>query len=391
MLDFTRKEFTKAFSLTPRKKVNIVSKWTLEVLKENCEIITKGTTPTSIGFDFIDKGINFVKIESINKMGNFEKNKFAYISDKCNKKMSRSELKENDILFSIAGALGRTAIITKNILPANTNQALSIIRLKLTSEIQMKFLFLVLNADIIQEQIEILKVGVAQPNLSLTQIGNFKIPLPPLKIQKEIIKKCEIVDDEVAKSNEEIEKYDIQINEMVNNINGKTVKFGDITENLSNLRVPITQRNRVKGEIPYYGASGIVDYVSDYVIDDYVLLVSEDGANLKTRNTPIAFTVSGKAWVNNHAHILKFKDKVTHKLSEYILNRMDINHYITGQAQPKLNQQNLKEIKFVLPSVQEQKEIVSKIQKLEEKISKAKTIVESSSERKEAILKEYLQ
>jgi restriction endonuclease S subunit len=155
--------------------------------------------------------------------------------------------------------------------------------------------------------------------------------------------------------------------------------------------VPITQRNRIKGDIPYYGASGIVDYVNDFVVDDFVLLFSEDGANLKTRNTPIAFSVKGKAWVNNHAHILKFDDIYTHYLVEYILNYIDLTHYITGQAQPKLNQKNLREITFKLPSKNIQKQIVEQIQNLERTINKANEIIQKAPKAKEEILKGYLE
>ena len=98
-------------------------------LRDVADVITKGTTPTSIGYEFVNKGINFIKVESITEDGAFIENKFAYITDECNKKLSRSQLQENDILFSIAGAIGRVAIVDKNILPANTNQALAIIRL----------------------------------------------------------------------------------------------------------------------------------------------------------------------------------------------------------------------------------------------------------------------
>ena len=98
-------------------------------LGDVADVITKGTTPTSIGYEFVNKGINFIKVESINEDGAFIENKFAYITDECDKKLSRSQLQENDILFSIAGAIGRVAIVDKNILPANTNQALAIIRL----------------------------------------------------------------------------------------------------------------------------------------------------------------------------------------------------------------------------------------------------------------------
>ena len=92
-------------------------------------VITKGTTPTTVGFDFQDNGINFIKVESISEDCNFNTDKFAFISDECNKKLFRSQLKENDVLFSIAGAIGRTAIVNNKVLPANTNQALAIIRI----------------------------------------------------------------------------------------------------------------------------------------------------------------------------------------------------------------------------------------------------------------------
>ena len=98
-------------------------------LSDLATVITKGTTPTSLGFAFQNEGINFVKIESVDDNGTFIFEKFDHISDGCHEKLKRSQLQENDILFSIAGAIGRTAIVTKDILPANTNQALAIIRI----------------------------------------------------------------------------------------------------------------------------------------------------------------------------------------------------------------------------------------------------------------------
>jgi len=135
-------------------------------------VITKGTTPTSIGFAFQDEGINFVKIESVDENGNFICEKFDHISDECHEKLKRSQLQEKDILFSIAGAIGRTAIVTKDILPANTNQALAIIRIP-QGAINYSFLLYILQSSVILEQAEKKKQGVAQLNLSLKDIGDF--------------------------------------------------------------------------------------------------------------------------------------------------------------------------------------------------------------------------
>lgn len=144
-----------------------------------------------------------------------------------------------------------------------------------------------------------------------------------------------------------------------------TINLVEISENLDNLRKPVTKSARDSGDYPYYGASGIVDYVSDFLLDDTVLLVSEDGANLKSRVTPIAFTATGKIWVNNHAHILKFSDPGLHKIVEVYLNNIDITEYITGQAQPKLNQVNLNSIKIPYFPLNIQKKIVKEIEVLE--------------------------
>ena len=121
-------------------------------LGDICEVITKGTTPTSLGLKFSDAGVNFIKIESISESGNFLKEKFAYISKECHTKLSRSQLKEGDLLFSIAGVIGRTAIVTKDILPANTNQAIAIIRLKEEYKGLRELIYLYFNSPLIKIQ-----------------------------------------------------------------------------------------------------------------------------------------------------------------------------------------------------------------------------------------------
>lgn len=122
---------------------------------------------------------------------------------------------------------------------------------------------------------------------------------------------------------------------------------------------------RETGTIPYYGASGVIDHVKDYIFDGNYLLVSEDGANLTARVTPIAFSVSGKTWVNNHAHVLQFEDYETRRYVEIYLNSIDLTPYITGAAQPKLNQKNLNAIIIPLPEREKRKKIVSILDRFE--------------------------
>lgn len=141
--------------------------------------------------------------------------------------------------------------------------------------------------------------------------------------------------------------------------------LGEVCENLDYARKPVTSGLRKAGKYPYYGASGIVDYVDDYIFDGDYLLVSEDGANLLARKTPIAFSASGKIWVNNHAHILKFDNYIERRFVEFYLNNIDLTPYISGAAQPKLNQKNLNGIKIPNFSFENKEKIVNILDKFD--------------------------
>ncbi|MDY0221629.1 MAG: restriction endonuclease subunit S, partial [Desulfobacterium sp.] len=160
--------------------------WRLDKMKKFSTLITKGTTPTTLGFSYQDSGINFVKIESIDSFGQFIPKLFAHISEDANFALKRSILHEHDLLFSIAGALGRVAIVNKSILPANTNQALAIIRLNDSRDISRNYLMVYLKSQIIKDHIQKISVQSAQANVSLNDVNNFPIPLPPLPEQQKI-------------------------------------------------------------------------------------------------------------------------------------------------------------------------------------------------------------
>ena len=143
------------------------------------------------------------------------------------------------------------------------------------------------------------------------------------------------------------------------------VTLEDISENCDAQRKPVTKGNRAAGIYPYYGASGVVDYVDDFIYEGNYLLISEDGANLLARVTPIAFSINGKNWVNNHAHVLKFNDYYEQRFVEIYLNSIDLSKYISGAAQPKLNQKNLNSIEIMLPCKDKTKEIVEVLDRFE--------------------------
>ncbi len=143
------------------------------------------------------------------------------------------------------------------------------------------------------------------------------------------------------------------------------VPFGDVVENFDSKRIPIKQADRKQksGKYPYYGASGVIDYIDDYIFDGEYLLVAEDGANLLSRSTPIAFRASGKMWVNNHAHIVKFNGRADLRYLEYYLNSISLVAFVTGSAQPKLNRKKLDNIRIPIPPLKEQKRIAAILDK----------------------------
>ena len=132
-------------------------------------------------------------------------------------------------------------------------------------------------------------------------------------------------------------------------------KLGDIVDFLDGQRKPLKESDRIKGKYPYYGASGIIDYINDYLFDENLVLLSEDGANIIDRNYPICFIATGKYWVNNHAHVLKVKAGVIDKFICESLERLDYTKFNTGTAQPKLNQDICQKIVITIPNEDEQK------------------------------------
>ncbi len=140
-------------------------------------------------------------------------------------------------------------------------------------------------------------------------------------------------------------------------------QLGDVVEVLDSLRKPISKKDRTEGPYPYYGASGIVDYVADYIFDEDLVLIGEDGAKWG-RGDYTAFTIGGKAWVNNHAHVVRTYQGLSDNFLVYALAQQDLQKYITGITVPKLNQAKLVSIVLPVPSLAEQERIVAKVDEL---------------------------
>ena len=165
--------------------------------------------------------------------------------------------------------------------------------------------------------------------------------------------------------------------------------LGELTDNFDAVRVPVKQVDRRAGHYPYYGASGVVDHVDDYLFDGEYLLIAEDGENLRTRNTPIAFLVNGKFWVNNHAHIVRGNHKANTRYLMYALSELDISGYLTGSTMPKLTQGNMNRISLLTPPLPEQRAIAHILGTLDDKIELNRRMNETLEEMARALFKSW--
>lgn len=233
-----------------------------------------------------------------------------------------------------------------------------------------EFLFYFLSRDGFRADGErVMSGAVGHKRVPKEYFENLVVPLPPLDEQKRIVA---VLDQafaalDRARANAEAnvaasaQLPAVWLQGLFDGSGGwPTHALADVCENLDRLRVPITKGDREPGDIPYYGASGVVDYVKGFLFDEDLLLVSEDGANLLARTYPIAFSISGKAWVNNHAHVLRFDDSTTQEFVRLYLNSISLKPYVTGMAQPKLNQAALNGIPVPMPSLKVREEIVHK-------------------------------
>ena len=268
---------------------------------------------------------------------------------------------EGSIVISLQGSIGRIAITQYD---AYIDRTVAIFS-DLSSELNDKyFVYQLQRVFSIKEKTA---RGSTIKTITKDEFTNFEIPVPSLDIQSEIVRILDNFTERTSELNEKLDaeltarkkQYEYYRNFLLVNAKDKVnVTLDLISENCDSQRKPVTSGKRESGNIPYYGASGIVDYVKDYIFDGDYLLVSEDGANLLARSTPIAFSISGKTWVNNHAHVLKFDEYATRRYVEIYLNSIDLSRYITGGAQPKLNQKNLNMIEIPLPPLDEQQRIV---------------------------------
>jgi type I restriction enzyme S subunit len=300
----------------------------------------------------------------------------------------------NDILMSVRAPVGPINFATQKIC---IGRGLAAIRAKNTIDRDFLYSFLLhFESEIVGN------TGAVFNSINKAQIENIRIPLPPLPEQHRIVKILDEVFDAVARAKANAEKNLQNARELFESYlqsvfanpcdDWEKKEFGQVCENLDSKRIPVTKKDRTGGKYPYFGASGIVDSVNGYIFNEDLLLVSEDGANLLARTYPIAFSISGPAWVNNHAHVVRFQSRISQSFVEYYLNSIRLDPFVSGMAQPKLNQKMLNSILLPWPNLNEQTAIVEQFDALSTETKKLEAIYKSKlsslEELKKSVLKQ---
>lgn len=332
-----------------------------------------------------NKEVRIIQLSNIGENGWREDNK-KYTTFEHAKVIARSKVEAGDIVIAKMMPAGRAIIC-----PSYEQQYVlssDAVKFVPNSLVDNNFCCKGINSHFFQTLVQENTQGITRARTSIKKLKGYPFPLPPLSEQQRIVERIEELFAKLDEAKERLQEvadsfavrkaailhkaFTGELTKQWRRENGvrdeswEEKKLSEITENQDSKRIPLSksQRDNMNRIYDYYGASGIIDKVDDYIFEGKKLLIGEDGANLVTRSKDIAFIADGKYWVNNHAHILDVKDTVLLMYLCNYINNMDLIPYVTGSAQPKLTQAKMNNIKIFLPTLPEQHEIVRLIDDL---------------------------
>lgn len=362
VLDFSRKEFNKAFNLSAQSKVEIETKWKLVKLDE-IAVVKKGQSITQK-----DTKDGMIKVVA----GGID---YAYLHNESNRD-------ENVITISASGANAGYVNFWKEKIFASDCTTVQ-------AETKDKTLYIFCVLKVFESYIYNMARGSAQPHVYPKDIANFKIPLPPLDIQQKIVEECEMVDLLAKDSANNIQSYKSQL-ELLFSQSDRNVQKIKLKEALSLKAGKFIKASEIKdqfeeGLYPCYGGNNLRGYVENYNQEGDYCLVGRQGA--LCGNVTFA---QGKFYATEHALVVTPLIPIHPKWLFYYLVELNLNQYATGVAQPGLSVNNLDSILLNIPSLEEQEKIVQQIEILETQIAQAQKIIDDAPQQKQAVLQKYL-
>ena len=389
MLDFSRTEFKKSIKTSVDRVVEIKSKYPSKSFSSIISQIESGSRPEG-GVGNLSDGILSLGGEHIdNYSGYLNLSTPKYVPNEFFLSATKGKVKENDLLICKDGALtGKVAIIRKELdnKPAMVNEHIFVVRCeKLTTQL---YLFNLLYSQMGQNLLKINITGAAQGGLNSTNLKNIQLPLPPIDIQKTIVKECEVIDKRYEQAKNAIESCKQNIEQLITNAKGVRKKLKDICDMKAGKFIPAKNIfDKVEeGMYPCFGGNGLRGFTQDYTHDGTYPLIGRQGA--LCGNVCLA---KGKFHATEHAVAVTPKEFINVYWIFHKLKSMNLNQYSKGTAQPGLSVNSILEVFCDVPPIESQQLIVQKIEKLEQQIADAKAQMESTSAQKQAILKKYLE
>jgi type I restriction enzyme M protein len=353
------------------------SSWPIESIGNISSLYTGGT-PTSSNSDYYGGDIKWLVSGDIHKGQIFDCD--GRITEMALKESNAKLLPINSVMIALNGqgkTRGTVAILRT---VATCNQSLVAISPDIT-KCKPEYLYYVLKS--MYQEIRNINGEDQRGGLNMPLIRQIEIPLPPLEVQEQIVAELDGYAAIISGAKQIVENWKPRID--VDSA-WDVYPLGDLVDVLDSKRKPITKSDRISGPYPYYGATGILDYVEDYLFDERLVLLGEDGAKWESGQNS-AFIVEGKYWVNNHAHVLRpIKEKLNDIYLVTLLNQMDLMPLITGVTVPKLNQERMRAIEIPLPRLEIQQELAKKIEIERNQVEAASKLIEAYEARTQMVI-----
>lgn len=307
---------------------------------------------------YVKSGVPFIMANNLIN-GKVDYSNCAFITNKQASTLKKGFAHPGDVLLTHKATIGRTALVGTEYDTIILTPQVTYYRVKRgISNLYLKYYF---DSNEFQQTLaNWAGSGSTRAYLGITAQRKLPVVLPPLEIQTKIAEFGRILDDKIELNNKVNENLYEQMLSIFNNARRTSAwnkhKLGDVLIFFDNLRKPLSsiQREKMAHIYPYYGAASIVDYVEDYLFDGTYILISEDGANvIDSFGHPLTQYTYGKFWVNNHAHIVKGSNGYSEALVYAMLGTLNMQSIVTGAAQPKINQANLRNFEAVLPESEE--------------------------------------
>ena len=359
-------------------------------LGDICEIVSGSTPKTNID-EYWDGDIKWITPAELDDDTYIITDSVRKITELGVRKTGLSPIPEGTVILSSRAPIGKVAIAGCEMY---CNQGFK--NLICSNKISNKYLYWFLKGK--KALLNALGRGATFKEISKSIVSEIEINVPDLVCQNEVVKTLEKVNSIISLRKQELHVLDDLIKarfvEMFGDVKYGIERWGgkpfkDIAINLDSKRKPVkdADRKKMQGIYPYYGATGIVDYVNDYRQDGEFLLISEDGKALELRSKPIAFLASGKIWVNNHAHVQQCTDECNIIYLMYHINFMDVSIWVTGIDQKKLNRANLDTIPIALPPIELQKQFADFVKQ----VDKSKVKVQKSLDETQCLFDSLMQ